>query len=190
MLAVMALQGVPNFAPCSGRMRIATFGHCNNTLRTLANHSSQHLTVTDIRLIVFRNVCLVTSANMAYSYDVFQIVFFVLLLALGSELVLYLWCYQSPSFRTIDQAINKQSRKSDGSKGSSGYGVKQNKSKKSERVEGSLKKAATRELAVMKVKQSLVVSAKQAVSRNEIADQLFTTTFLPCRPALAHSACT
>ena len=94
---------------------------------------------------------------MAFSYDALQIVFFVLLLGLGSEVVLFIWCYQSSSFRTIDQAINKQPRKSDSVKGSV---AKSGRAKKSERIEGSLKKAATKELAVMKVKQSLVVRSK------------------------------
>jgi len=42
-------------------------------------------------------------------------------------------------------------------KGASQYAMKQNKSKKMERFEGTLKREATKELAVLKVKQSLVV---------------------------------
>ena len=111
---------------------------------------------------------------MAFSFDVFQIVFFVFLLGLGSEVVLYIWCYQSSSFRTIDQAINKQSRKSDGVKGPI---AKSNRTKKTERVEGSLKKAATKELAVMKVKQSLVVCGR-SVSWCNSCHQICSTSVL------------
>ncbi len=101
---------------------------------------------------------------MAFSYDVFQIIFFVFLLGFGSEIALYIWCYRSPSFKSINESIVKQSRKSDAIKGTPQQMVKQNKSKKMERFEGSLKKEATKELAVLKVKQSLVVSTEEAGS--------------------------
>lgn len=94
---------------------------------------------------------------MAFSYDVFQVIIFVFLLGLGSEVALYLWCYRSPSFRTINESIVRQSRKADALKGTPQHVVKQSKTKKMERFEGSLKKEATKELAVLKVKQSLVV---------------------------------
>lgn len=98
---------------------------------------------------------------MVFSYDVYQVIVIVFLLGIGSEIALYLWCYRSPSFRTINESIIRQSRKTDAIKGTPQYMVKQNKSKKMERFEGSLKKEATKELAVLKVKQSLVVSTKR-----------------------------
>ena len=94
---------------------------------------------------------------MAFSYDVFQVIIFVFLLGLGSEIALYLWCYRSSSFRTINDSIVRQSRKADAMKGAPQHAMKQNKSKKMERFEGTLKREATKELAVLKVKQSLVV---------------------------------
>lgn len=51
--------------------------------------------------------------------------------------------------------------------------VKQNKSKKMERFEGSLKKEATKELAVLKVKQSLV-SGVGAVAMYFILAKLYS----------------
>ena len=98
---------------------------------------------------------------MAFSLDVFQIIFFVFLLALGSEIALYLWCYQSSSFKSINESIVKQSRKASALKGTPQYySLKQNK--KNDRFEAGLKKDATKELAVLKVKQSVVVSRLSA----------------------------
>ena len=95
---------------------------------------------------------------MAFPYEAFQVILFVLLLGLGSEIALYLWCYRAPSFRTINEAIVKQSRKSDALRGTPQYLLKQNRSKKLERFEGSVKREATKELSVLKFKQTLVVS--------------------------------
>ena len=94
---------------------------------------------------------------MAFSLDVFQIIFFVFLLALGSEIALYLWCYQSSSFKSINESIVKQSRKASALKGTPQY-YSQKHNKKNDRFEAGLKKDATKELAVLKVKQSVVVS--------------------------------
>ena len=94
---------------------------------------------------------------MAFSLDVFQIIFFVLLLGLGSEIALWLWCYQSPSFKSINESIVKQSRKSTALKGTPQY-YKQKQNKRNDRFGAALKKEADKELAVLKVKQSIVVT--------------------------------
>lgn len=88
--------------------------------------------------------------------EVVQVVVFVSLLSLASEIVLYLWCYSTPSFRTINASINKQSRKLDSLTNSSSSSL--SKSKKTERLEKNMKQEATKELAVLKVKQTVVVS--------------------------------
>ena len=98
---------------------------------------------------------------MAFSLDVFQIIFFVFLLALGSEIALYLWCYQSSSFKSINESIVKQSRKASALRGTPQY-YNQKQNKKNDRFEAGLKKDATKELAVLKVKQSVVVSRLSA----------------------------
>ena len=101
---------------------------------------------------------------MAFSLDVFSIILFVLLLGLGSEIALYLWCYQSPAFKSINESIVKQSRKSGALKGTPQY-YKQKQNKKNDRHEAGLKREATKELAVLKVKQSIVVSHCAAAIR-------------------------
>lgn len=98
---------------------------------------------------------------MAFSLDVFQIIFFVLLLGLGSEIALYLWCYSSSSFKSINESIVRLSRKANALKGTPQY-YKQRQNKKNDRFEAGLKKEATKELAVLKVKQSVVVSRLSA----------------------------
>ncbi|KAL3157132.1 hypothetical protein ABBQ38_001374 [Trebouxia sp. C0009 RCD-2024] len=94
---------------------------------------------------------------MAFSLDVFQVIFFVLLLGIGSEIALYLWCYQAPSFKSINESIVKLSRKANALKGTPQY-YKQRQNKKNDRFEAGLKKEATKELAVLKVKQSIVAA--------------------------------
>lgn len=122
---------------------------------------------------------------MAFSYDVFQVIIFVFLLGLGSEVALYLWCYRSPSFRTINESIVRQSRKADALKGTPQHVVKQSKTKKMERFEGSLKKEATKELAVLKVKQSLV-SGLGAVGMYFILARLYSNQVVAKLPFESH----
>lgn len=88
--------------------------------------------------------------------EIVQITVFVFLLGLGSEIVLYLWCYRSPSFRAINASITKQSRKLEAAQATS-YSAKQ-ATKKQERLQAGLKQEATKELAVLKVKQTVVAS--------------------------------
>lgn len=88
--------------------------------------------------------------------ELFQVVIFVFLLSLASEIVLYLWCYSAPSFRTINASITKQSRKLDNLNSTTFSAA--HKSKKAERLEKGMKQEATKELAVLKVKQTTVVS--------------------------------
>lgn len=122
---------------------------------------------------------------MAFSYDVFQVIIFVFLLGLGSEIALYLWCYRSSSFRTINESIVRQSRKADAMKGAPQYAMKQNKSKKMERFEGTLKREATKELAVLKVKQSLV-SGLGAVGMYFILARLYSNQVVAKLPFEPH----
>ena len=118
---------------------------------------------------------------MAFSMDVFQVIFFVLLLGIGSEIALYLWCYQSSSFKSINESIVKQSRKASALKGTPQY-YKQRQNKKNDRFEAGLKKDATKELAVLKVKQSIVVSMLCCVSSQHSPAFLpQTTNCIHCR---------
>lgn len=93
---------------------------------------------------------------MVFPSEALQVVIFVLLLSLASEISLYLWCYSAPSFRTINANVTKQCRKLESIRLASLSA--QPKSKKAERLEKGMKQDATKELAVLKVKQTVVAS--------------------------------
>ncbi|KAL3157131.1 hypothetical protein ABBQ38_001374 [Trebouxia sp. C0009 RCD-2024] len=121
---------------------------------------------------------------MAFSLDVFQVIFFVLLLGIGSEIALYLWCYQAPSFKSINESIVKLSRKANALKGTPQY-YKQRQNKKNDRFEAGLKKEATKELAVLKVKQS-IVAAVGAIGMYWILTSLYLDRVVAKLPFDAH----
>lgn len=102
--------------------------------------------------------------------ELFQVVIFVFLLSLASEIVLYLWCYSAPSFRTINASITKQSRKLDNLNSTTFSAA--HKSKKAERLEKGMKQEATKELAVLKVKQT-TVSVVGAVGMFMLLNRLY-----------------
>lgn len=98
---------------------------------------------------------------MVFPSEIVEVVTFVFLLGLASEIILYLWCYSTPSFRTINASITRQSRKLETMRTSTFSA--QPKSKKAERLEKGMKQEATKELAVLKVKQTIVVSTLKLV---------------------------
>jgi len=109
---------------------------------------------------------------MVFPSEIVEVVTFVFLLGLASEIILYLWCYSTPSFRTINASITRQSRKLETLKLASTFSA-QPKSKKAERLEKGMKQEATKELAVLKVKQT-IVSVVGAVGMFFILNRLYS----------------
>ena len=125
---------------------------------------------------------------MVFPSEIVEVVTFVFLLGLASEIILYLWCYSTPSFRTINASITRQSRKLERTSTFSA----QPKSKKAERLEKGMKQEATKELAVLKVKQTIVVNTLKLVKHpfaNSITPAALDDKYCRCSQLWEQSAC-
>ena len=92
---------------------------------------------------------------MAYT-EIVRVMLYLTAAAVATELILWVWCYRSPSFRSINEQVEKTSRKMDAMKASG----KQKSAKQrslADRMEKGIKREAAKEMAVFRFKQSLVV---------------------------------
>ncbi len=76
--------------------------------------------------------------------------------ALFTETVMYLWCYKRSSFRSLNEQIDKASKQLDTLKSLS-ISQRRSMGKKAERLENMFKREAAKEIAVLRLKQTLVV---------------------------------
>ena len=92
---------------------------------------------------------------MAYT-EIIRVMLYLTAAAVATELILWVWCYRSPSFKSINEQVEKTSRKMDAMKASG----KQKSAKQrslADRMEKGIKREAAKEMAVFRFKQSLVV---------------------------------
>ena len=95
------------------------------------------------------------SKNMQY-FELVMVMFYLTIAAVATEVILWVWHYRRPSFRQINEQIEKASRKMDAMKAT---GAKKSAKQKNlaDRMEKGLKREAYKEMALFKFKQSLVV---------------------------------
>eukprot|EP00884_Botryococcus_braunii_P002746 jgi/Botrbrau1/12472/Bobra.0169s0019.1 len=89
-------------------------------------------------------------------YAGLQIVLLNLAFSLSVEVIMWAWAYRHPSFRSLKDMLEKQTRKLDLLKSGPNSTAK-SKSKKVERLENHLKNTVTKELQMVRLKQMFVV---------------------------------
>ena len=92
---------------------------------------------------------------MAYT-EIIRVMLYLTAAAVATELILWVWCYRSPSFRSINEQVEKTSRKMEAMK-ASGKQKSAKQRRLADRMEKGIKREAAKEMAVFRFKQSLVV---------------------------------
>ena len=92
---------------------------------------------------------------MAYT-EIIRVMLYLTAAAVATELILWVWCYRSPAFKSINEQVEKTSRKMDAMK-ASGRQKSAKQRSLADRMEKGIKREAAKEMAVFRFKQSLVV---------------------------------